>query len=376
MSTFGLNLPSGQGSGLAPRLLAAQALVLLAGAGTSWVVASTVGPGIFHDHLRQAGVAHTSTEAAHVEEAFSSALLVAVGVALTASVLLALAVTAFFSRRVQRSTVAVAASAARIAHGDYASRVPSPGLGAEFDQLVDSINGMAKRLGDIEATRRRLLADLAHEMRTPLAGIEAHLEAIEDGIRDVDEETLGVLHSNTARLHRLAEDITAVSQAEEGGLDLRPVPTSSRVLVEVASAAAHDAYTAKGVTLTVDAGSSPQLMIDPDRMAQVLGNLLDNALRHSAPGGHVWMRVTRPDPRWVEVVVTDDGEGIDPDHLSHLFERFYRADPARSRAHGGSGIGLTISRALTEAHGGGISASSEGIGRGASFTVRLPAPHE
>ena len=358
--------------GLAPRLLIAQALVLLAGAATSWVVASAVGPGIFHEHLRRAGVAHTSAEAAHVQEAFGSALLIALGVALTASVLLALAATAFFTRRVQRSTTAVADSAARIAGGHYESRVPDPGLGAEFDQLASTINDLAQRLGDVESTRRRLLADLAHEMRTPLAVLEAHLEALEDGIRILDGETLEVLHSNTARLHRLAEDITAVSRAEEGGLDTRPVPTGTSELVEAAAAAADEAYAAKGVRLSVDVGPAPTIGVDRDRMGQVLGNLLDNALQHTPPGGRVVVAVRQPDPHWVEIIVNDNGEGIEPRHLAHIFERFYRADPARSRSHGGSGIGLTISRALVEAHGGGLSAASEGPGQGASFTVRLP----
>ena len=360
-------------TGLAPRLLAAQALVLLAGAGTSWLVASAVGPGIFHDHLLQAGVAHTSTEAAHVEEAFGSALLVALSVALSASVLFALGVTAFFTRRVQRSTTAVAASAAKIAQGDYGARVPSPGLGAEFDQLATTINRLARRLEDVESTRRRLLADLAHEMRTPLAGIEAHLEAVEDGIRDMDTDTLEVLHSNAARLHRLAEDITAVSRAEEGGLDIRPVTAKVGALVQAAAASAHEAYAAKRVNLSVEVAADSTVVVDPDRMAQVLGNLLENALRHTPPGGRVALTVDEPDRHWVEITVVDNGEGIDPEHLSHLFERFYRADPSRSRAHGGSGIGLTISRALVEAHGGGISVASPGRGHGASFTVRLPS---
>lgn len=360
-------------AGLAPRLLVAQALVLVSGAATTWLVASAVGPGIFHDHLRQAGIGHTSSEATHVEEAFGSALLIALGVALTASVLLALAVTAFFTRRVQRSTRDVADSASQIAAGHYGARVPSPGLGSEFDQLAATINDLAQRLGDVESTRRRLLADLAHEMRTPLGSIEAHLEAIEDGIRTPDAETLGVLHSNTARLHRLAEDITAVARAEEGALETRPVRTQTDALVRGAAAAAQDAYTAKGVGLTVDADSAPTVLVDPDRMAQVLANLLDNALQHTPPGGSVGVTVHEPDPHWVEITVSDTGEGIPTEHLDHIFERFYRADPARSRAHGGSGIGLTISRALVEAHGGGLSAASQGRGQGALFKVRLPA---
>lgn len=360
-------------AGLAARLLIAQALVLLAGAATTWLVVSVVGPGIFHEHLRRAGVGQTSTEAAHVEEAFGSALLIALGVALTASVLLALGATAFFTRRVQRSTTAVADSASKIAGGHYESRVPSPGLGAEFDQLATTINDLARRLGEVESTRRRLLADLAHEMRTPLGSIGAHLEALEDGIRTLDAETLEVLHNSTGRLHRLAEDITAVSRAEEGGLDTRPVDTEARVLVETAAAAAHDAYAAKRVRLRVDVALGCTVSVDPDRMGQVLGNLLDNALQHTPPGGLVTVTVGEPEPRWVEITVVDDGEGIDPEHLAHIFERFYRADPARSRAHGGSGIGLTISRALVEAHGGGLSAASQGWGHGASFTIRLPA---
>lgn len=359
-------------AGLAPRLLVAQTLVLVAGAATSWLVAAIVGPSIFHDHLRQAGVGHSASEAAHVEEAFGSALIISLGAALTASVILALGVTAFFTRRIQRSTAAVANSAAKIANGQYQSQVPSPGLGVEFDQLAATINDLARRLGDVEATRRRLLADLAHEMRTPLSSIEAHLEAVEDGVRRLDDGTLDVLHGNTARLQRLAEDISAVARAEEDGRDLRRVPTRAAALADSAAAAVRNAYVSKQVTLVVDERADGVVLADPDRMAQVLSNLLNNALQHTGSGGHVQMAVHKPDPHWIEITVTDNGEGIEAEHLPHIFERFYRADPARSRVRGGSGIGLTISKALVESHGGGLSATSPGRGRGSIFTVRLP----
>lgn len=359
-------------AGLAPRLLIAQTLVLVAGAGTSWVVAAIVGPSIFHDHLRQAGVGHSAAEAAHVEEAFGSALIIALGAALTASVILALGVTAFFTRRIQRSTTAVANSAAKIANGQYQTQVPSPGLGAEFDQLAATINDLARRLGDVEATRRRLLTDLAHEMRTPLSSIEAHLEAVEDGVRRLDDGTMDVLHGNTARLQRLAEDISAVARAEEDGRDLRRVPTRAAALVDSAVAAARNAYVSKQVTLVVDERADGVVLADPDRMVQVLSNLLNNALQHTAAGGDVLVAVRKPDPHWIEITVIDNGEGIEAEHLPHIFERFYRADPARSRDRGGSGIGLTISKALVESHGGGLSVSSPGRGRGSNFTVRLP----
>lgn len=364
---------TGRRGSLAARLLGAQSLVLLAGAATTWVVASMVAPGTFHTHLQHAGVGHTAAEAIHVERAFNDSLLIALGVALVTSVLMALGVTAYFTRRVQRSTAAVAESAVDIASGQYRARVPSPGLGSEFDLLATTINELAERLGDVETTRRRILADLAHEMRTPLASIEAHLEAVEDGVRELDEATLAVLHSDTSRLQRLAEDISAVSQAEEGRLESRPVPTAAGTLLESAAAAARDAFDAKGVELLVDADTvAGTVLVDPQRMAQVLGNLLDNALRHTPPGGTVKLTVGQPDRRWVELKVGDTGEGIDPAHLPHVFERFYRADAARARSRGGSGIGLTISRALLEAHGGRLSASSEGLGKGATFTVRLP----
>lgn len=361
---------------LSTRLLVAQALVLFAGAATAWVVASVVAPGIFHDHLVEAGVGHSASEAAHVDEAFGSALIISFGVALLTSVLMALLVTGYFTRRVQRSTTQVSHAAARIADGQFGARVPSPGLGPDFDQLASTINDLAARLGDVERTRRRILADLAHEMRNPLATIEAHLEALEDGVRDLDEPTLQALHGGTQRLHRLAEDISAVSRAEEGQLDSRPVRTSPQLLLESAAAAAQDAYDAGQVRLTVEvAGAVPGVHVDPERMGQVLANLLENALRHTPPGGSVRLSATRPDQHWVELEVTDTGEGITPEHLPHVFERFYRADPARHRQPGssGSGIGLTISRALVEAHGGGLSARSAGAGRGATFTVRLPA---
>ncbi|HET9021682.1 MAG TPA: HAMP domain-containing sensor histidine kinase [Ornithinibacter sp.] len=363
-----------RGRGLGARLLVAQTLVLLAGAVTSWLVASAVAPGIFHDHLQQAGVSHSAAEAVHVEEAFADSLVLAFGVALVTSVLVALAVTGYLTRRVQRSTAAVSHAAAEIAAGHYDSRVPEPGLGAEFALLSSTVNELAERLGDVETTRRRILADLAHEMRTPLATIEAHLEALEDGVRRLDDATLAVLHEATQRLQRLAEDVSAVSHAEEGRLESRPVVVAPAALLTAATAAAADAFRAKGVDLDLDATApTPPVLVDPQRMAQVVGNLLDNALRHTPPGGHVHLTLRRADDRWVELEVRDDGEGIAAEHLPHVFERFYRADPARGRAPGGSGIGLTISRALVEAHGGGLSARSAGPDTGATFTIRLPA---
>jgi len=280
-------------------------------------------------------------------------VIISLLVALLASVAMALAVTWYFTRRVQRSITAVADAASEIATGRYSSRVPSPGLGGEFDQLAATFNQLADRLDSVEITRRRMLADLAHEMRTPLATLDAHLEALEDGVRDLDEATFAVLRSSTQRLGRLAQDINAVSQAEEGKLEINRVPTDPRDLIEAAGRVALDRYRAKGVGLIEQVSATATVSVDRERIGQVLGNLLDNALRHTQQGGTVTLSCRTVDDDWVELIVRDSGEGID-------------------RQQGGGGIGLTITRALVEAHGGGISADSPGRGRGATFTVRLP----
>lgn len=358
-------------SGFAARLMVAQALVVVAGALTTWVVASAVGPGLFRDHLARAGDTHTSAETSHIEEAFGSALLLSMAVALLAAIAAALAVSWYFSRRVQRSIDTVTAAAAGISAGRLDTRVPSPGLGAEFDTLADGYNALAAQLQTVEVTRRRLLADLAHEMRTPLATVEAHLEAVEDGVRDLDATTLTVIRSSTGRLRRLAEDISAVSRAEEGKLQIHRRNVDAAAIARTASAGARDRYAAKGVGLreTLDQVS---LWADPERIGQVLTNLLDNALRHTAAGGTVSLSC-RAVNHQVEYAVADSGAGIAAEHLPHVFDRFYRADTARDRGHGGSGIGLSIARALVEAHGGRITADSAGPGHGSTFTVRLPA---
>jgi len=347
---------------------------VVGGALTTWLVASAVGPSLFHDHLERADVDHTAAETEHIEEAFASALLISLTVALLAAVAAALLVSAYFSRRVRRSFEPVTAAAAEIAAGRYGSRVPDPGLGDEFATLADTFNTLAERLEGIETTRRRMLADLAHEMRTPLATIEAHLEAIEDGVRDHDDATLAVIRDSTRRLDRLAEDIAAVSRAEEGNLDIDPRPVDAGALARVAAQAAQDRYAAKGVALTVDVATAGRVRADPDRIGQVLSNLLDNALRHTPAGGTVRLACRRLD-KWVELVVADSGEGIAAEHLGHVFDRFYRVDTARDRSRGGSGIGLSIARALVEAHGGTIRVNSLGAGTGTTFTVLLPDTH-
>ena len=367
--------PTRRGTGLASRLLLAQVLVLLAGTLTAWLVAVTVGPSVFHEHLAMANVGSTPAQVLHTEEAFQSANAISLFLALFAAVVAALGVSIYQTRRIGRSVATIAEAASDVAGGRYDVRVPGPGLGPEFDALASGFNQMAGRLGSVERTRLRLLADLGHEIRTPVATLEAYLEALEDGVATLDAATAELLRAQTRRLARLSQDISAVSRAEEGQvrLDLRAWQPASLVAAAVHAAGA--AYEAKGVDLLTDIPAAlPELHMDPDRMAQVLGNLLDNALRHTPSGGTVTISATSSSRTGIaDFSVADTGEGIPAEHLPHVFDRFYRVDAARDRAHGGSGIGLAIAKALTEAHGGQLTVTSAGTGQGSTFRVFLPS---
>lgn len=359
--------------GLAGRLFAAQVLVVLAGSATLGLVAAAVGPAIFHDHLRRTTSQVSPETSRHVEEAYASASGISLVVAMVATLAAAVAASAYLARRAARPIGQLARAAADVAEGRYGVRVVGPGLGAEFDTLASAFNAMAARLHETENARRRLLADLGHEMRTPIATIEAYLEAVEDGVAVDDEDALSVLRTQTGRLRRLAEDLGAVSRAEEHQLDLRPVRVAPGHLVHTAVAAARPRYAIKGVTLVERLDPDvPEVDADPERIGQALGNLLDNALRHTPPGGRVEVAL-RHGPSGPEIRVADTGEGIPADHLPYVFERFYRVDAARDRDHGGSGIGLAIVRAVVTEHGGRVSAESPGSGAGATFTLTLPA---
>jgi len=361
--------------GLGARLLLAQALVLAAGAGTTGVVAAVVGPPLFREHLHRAGVSGDSAEQMHAEQAYVYATVISVGVAVCVAALAALVVTWYVSRRLQRSVTDVATAATAIADGRYDSRVPPARLGDEFDALAQSFNEMAGRLQAVDTSRRRLFGDLAHEIRTPVAVLEAYVEAVEDGVRPLDTETVAVLRQQTRRLVRFSDDAAALAQAEEGQATIEPSAVPVADLVAAAVTAAADRFDAKGVILRSDVDAAlPPVWADQHRIGQVLGNLLDNALRHTPPGGCVEI-TSGATENTVLLTVSDTGDGITAEHLPHVFERFYRADTARDRDRGGAGIGLSIAKALVEAHHGRISVNSAGAGTGGGtrFTVTLPA---
>ena len=359
-------------SGLAGRLLVALALVLATAGVTAWLVAGVVGPAIFHDHMVRSDIEVTESAVFHAEEGFRTAGALALLIALGAATTVALVVSLVLTRRIGTSLAALTSAARLVAGGRYQTQVPQPGMGAEFDELVDAFNHMAARLNASEELRRRLLSDVAHELRTPVATIGAELEGIEDGVVELTPETLQVLRDQGSRLTRLAQDLAAVTRAESGEAHLVRSQQDPVDLLTAAVAAAQAHAERRDVTLRVDSPpGAPTVLVDPERMGQVLGNLVDNALRHTPAGGSVTLSCTAAPDR-VELTVADTGEGIAAQHLPHVFERFYRAEAARDRTSGGSGIGLAISKALVEAHGGTLTAASEGAGRGSTFTITLP----
>ncbi|MDR1152317.1 MAG: HAMP domain-containing histidine kinase, partial [Bifidobacteriaceae bacterium] len=273
--------------GLATRLLGVFALVIAAAAVTAWGVAAVIGPRVFHEHMVAAGVGEDHPAIVHAEQAFRSASATSLAVAFAVAVAVALALSVAVTRRVSRSLRELAAAAERVAGGEFDLRVDAPGLGREFDAVTEAFTDMATDLAETQALRDRLVADVAHELRTPVATISAYLEAIEDGVAALTPETIALLRQQTERLTRLAQDLLAAYRAEHGDvpLDLELMPVAD--LLGRAAAAARPAYRAKGVDLVVSAAPNPWVEVDSARCAQVLANLMDNALRHTPPGGRV-----------------------------------------------------------------------------------------
>ncbi len=306
--------------------------------------------------------------------AVTEALFVAGSAAFAAAVVLSV----FVSRRVVLPVQEMQAASRRIAAGHYEERVGVPGGGDledldELGQLALVFNQMAAQLEQIEAMRRGLIGNVAHELRTPLTSIKGYMEGLIDGVLPADVNTFQQVYSEADRLQRLVRDLQELSRVEAGAFQLNrhPVPVSRLVGFAVDRLARQ--FEEKGVTLRTDVPADlPAVLVDEDRIAQVFLNLMGNALQYTPPGGAVRV-AARPDAGRVRVVVEDTGTGIPAEHLPHVFERFYRVDKSRSRAGGGSGIGLTIAQHLVEAHGGEIRAQSPGTGQGSAFSFTLPA---
>lgn len=322
---------------------------------------ATPGPG------RGPGGSLAGTHAMEVQQETTRTVILVAAMAAAAASLLGL----FLARRIVRPLDELGEAAAAVARGDLARR---SGLGDRSDEIGSlgrSFDAMAADLQGAEAARRRFFQDAAHELRTPLAVITATTNAVLDGVYEHDDRHLETIRDQARLLARLVDDLRTIGLAEAGTLPL----ALERVDVAGLAGEVERAFAvragAAGVQLRLDVAPGTAVRADPDRLRQVLGALLDNALRVTPTGGSITIQAAPSGPQ-VRVAVQDTGPGIPAEHLSHLFERFYQADPARDRSRATSGLGLAIVRALVEAHGGKVGAEIVATG-GARFWFEVPS---
>jgi signal transduction histidine kinase len=356
---------------LRARLLLANLVVAGAALGTVVVAVSLVGPGYFaHAMGMQSdsamGAMMNSATGLAFDDALRSALIAASVIAMAASVAVSLAISGAIAGPAAR----LAGAARRIAAGHYAERVPDAGAG-ELGELAASFNVMSASLEATEARRVQLVGDVAHELRTPLSTLDGYLEGLEDGVIAPSDDTWRLLRGETARLTRLVDGLQELWRAEARQLPLKIESFDvSAVAADVVERFAPQA-TARRIALESNVPEGLTVRADRDRLIQILGNYLSNAIRYSPDGASVGVQARKVGDA-IEFAVVDHGPGLTPEQRAQVFERFYRIDPSRSRALGGSGIGLAIARALARAMDGRVRAESGGPGTGSTFSVTLP----
>jgi signal transduction histidine kinase len=286
------------------------------------------------------------------------------------AVAIAVALAFLLSRRTLAPVKALTSAAERLGQGDFSQRVQIKDRG-ELGELAQTFNSMAGDLEHTEKLRKNMVADVAHELRTPLSNIQGYLEALRDGVIKPDKETISSLYEEAALLSRLVDDLQELSLAEAGELKLVLRAEDIGELIRRAVAAAEAKKMATGLSLAMELPEGlPLVNIDARRIGEVLRNLLENAVEHTGKEGSITV-AARQQGSWLEVSVADTGEGIPVEELPNIFERFYRVDKSRTRATGGSGLGLTIARRLVEAHGGKITVESQ-PGKGSRFSFTVP----
>jgi two-component system sensor histidine kinase BaeS len=304
---------------------------------------------------------------------FRAVVFEAVAWAAAAAALVAVLISLVLSRSILHPLRDMMQASQRIADGHYDERVKASG-GDELGQLANRFNQMAEKLYQVESMRRQLIGDVSHELRTPLTAIKGSMEGLMDGVLPATDETYQQIHQEADRLNRLVDDLQELSRVEAGAYELDLRPMNLAPLLETLTKRFRQPFEAKRVELSLNLPADlPPVLADEHRILQVLTNLTGNALMYTPEGGTVTVSVAHTHGMVVQFTVRDTGAGIAPEHLSHLFDRFYRVDKSRSRAAGGgSGIGLTIAKYLVEAHGGKIWVESEGKGKGSAFSFTLP----
>ncbi len=295
------------------------------------------------------------------------ALLIGAAGAATLAILLGI----FFTRRLTSPLRDLTSAIQKMSKGDLRQQVKIRSRD-EIGELGKAFNIMSSELAKSNQLRKQMTADIAHDLRTPLTVLNGYLEAMQDGVLPANKERFAIMYSEVQQLSGLVEDLRTLSLADADELSMNPQVVSPKGLLE--QSFANFSYQAKKlkVKLTINAAQNlPKVEIDPQRMEQVLDNLISNAMRYVSKGGKIELSVMLQGDK-IALVVEDNGEGIAPDVLPHVFERFYRGDRSRNGSSGESGLGLAIAKSLVDAMGGTIHASSSGAGKGSRFTINLP----
>lgn len=360
------------------KLMASYLVVIVVGVVTLAITAESAMPAAFNrhmmDHMPMAGMMD-GMGMPQVESStfanFRAAVTEALAVAATAATISAIAISLFVSRRIVTPLRQMMQASQRIAAGRYRERVQASGED-ELGQLALSFNQMAVTLDQTETMRRDLIANVAHELRTPLTTIKGFMEGLMDGVLPSQPETYQQVYREADRLERLVSDLQELSRVEAGAYELHRQPLAVAPLIRQVVRRLLPQFEEKEVGLQLEVPVNlPLVQADEDRLSQVLLNLMGNALQYTPAGGNVTVKAEKQGSKLL-VTVQDNGIGIPTEHLPYLFTRFYRVDKSRSRAGGGSGIGLTIVKHLAEAHGGQVWADSQGEGQGSTFGFALP----
>lgn len=352
-------------------------VVIIVGVVTLALAAESVTPTAFNRHMLgmqqmmmggQMGMQQMVADLfANFRTAVTEALLVATAAAMVSAVVVSL----FVSRRVVTPVRQMMQASCYIAEGHYHERVQVVSED-ELGQLGRSFNQMAASLEQTEAMRRDLIANVAHELRTPLSTIKGYMEGLIDGVLPAELSTYQQVHREADRLQRLVTDLQELSRVEARAYELDRRPLAVAELIQQIAARLQPQFEEKGIKLELEIPPGlPVIQADEDRISQVLLNLIGNALQYTPPTGTVTIAVEKR-PTELLITICDTGIGIPAGHLPYLFIRFYRVDKSRSRVGGGSGIGLTIVKHLVEAHGGHVWADSAGVNAGSTFGFALP----
>lgn len=348
-------------------------IIILVGVVSLAIAAEFVTPTAFNRHManmemmignNMGGMMTDLTDS--FQAAINEILLVAASLAFATAVI----VSTFVTRRIVKPIQEMQTASRHIAAGNYDERVEVVGED-ELADLAQSFNQMAHTLSQTEERRRQLIGDVAHELRTPLSSLKSVMEGLVDGVLPAEPGTFLDAQKEVSRLQRLVQDLEELSKAEAGELSIELAWVKPYTFIVTAVARLALQYEDKDVQLHTELPDLEPIYVDSERMTQVMLNLLGNALQYTPSGGQVTV-TAHIEAQQLIISVQDNGVGIPPESLPHLFERFYRVDKSRSRTGGGSGIGLTISKHIVEAHNGRITATSPGANQGSTFIITLP----